>query len=53
VALAENPDLDTDALWRKAKEAAKGFRAWDWSCRAVFSELLAMSPVSPYKSEKP
>jgi hypothetical protein len=53
VALSENPDLDTDTLWRKAKEAAKGFRAWDWSCRAVFSELLAMSPVSPYKSEKP
>src|SRR5262249_2524806 len=53
VELAENPALDTDALGRRAKEAAKGSRGGDCSCGTVFSDLRAMSRVSPYKSEKP
>jgi hypothetical protein len=53
VALAETSDLDTDAMWRKALKVAKGFNANQGSCPAVLQQLLAMSPVNPYRHEKP
>jgi hypothetical protein len=52
-ALAEQADLDTDYVWQKALQAAKGTSLDGNLCQEALHTLLSMSPVSVYKYEKP
>jgi hypothetical protein len=49
----EEPDMDTNPIWEKARQAASGSIASDSYCRMYLGQLLKMSPVDTYGIQKP
>jgi hypothetical protein len=52
-ALAEQADLDTDAIWTLARKAMVGKHAYQEQCRVELEALLRNSPVPTYDIRKP
>jgi hypothetical protein len=52
-ALAEQPDIDTDAIWRKAVAHNNGSPVSDSWCHRIYAELLRLSPVGVITIDKP
>jgi hypothetical protein len=51
--LAEQSDIDTDAIWKQARSEMKGAWSNQASCQQGLQRLLLMSPVGVYDIQKP
>jgi hypothetical protein len=52
-AVAEDPKIDRDKLFAEADKTARSLSSGRDACQSSLTMLLAMSPVSPYQTQRP